>query len=43
MGDSNVAMEGCEQQADSDIFVPPSPGADPILEVLRQNPQNAAL
>lgn len=28
---------------DSDIFVPPSAGADPLQNVLRQNPQNAAL
>lgn len=27
----------------SDIFVPPAPGADPLLAVLRQNPQSAAL
>jgi hypothetical protein len=43
MGDSNTVMDSGQQQSDSDIFVPPSPGADPILEVLRQNPQNAAL
>lgn len=29
--------------ADNDIFVPPSPGADPVQALLRQNPQNAAL
>ena len=33
--DSNAMTEGTDQQADSDIFVPPSAGADPLLQVLR--------
>ena len=28
---------------DPEIFVPPSPGADPYQTILRQNPTNAAL
>lgn len=34
---------GKDEQEDSDIFVPPSPGADPLQAMLRQNPQNVAL
>ena len=28
---------------DSDIFVPPAPGPDPIIQALKKNPQNAGL
>ena len=36
-GDSGAPVE------DPEIFVPPSPGADPYSNILRQNPTNAAL
>lgn len=37
-------MDGeAQANADSGIFVPPSEGANPILEVLRKHPQNAGL
>lgn len=32
-----------DKENGSDIFVPPSPGPDPLFQCLRQNPQNAAL
>lgn len=30
-------------QVDSDIFVPPSHGSDPIMQALKKNPQNVGL
>ena len=35
--------EGTEEAVESDIFVPPAPGADPFQGILRQNPTNVAL
>ena len=46
MGDDPaVAADTPEQAAelDSDIFVPPNHGADPISQALKQNPQNVGL
>lgn len=44
MGDTQGDQMGdAPATEDSDIFVPPSPGADPLLAVLRQNPQSAPL
>lgn len=34
---------GAAMAEESEIFVPPSPGADPYQTILRQNPTNAAL
>lgn len=31
------------QDQDSDIFVPPQPGADPLAAIVRANPNNAAV
>lgn len=41
--DDDVEMPGDDTPIDTDIFVPPAAGADPMLAILRQNPQSAAL
>jgi hypothetical protein len=35
--------EEAGEKVDSDIFVPPSEGVDPLKELLRANPSNVAL
>jgi coatomer protein complex subunit alpha (xenin) len=41
--ESNPLDSEAQAQADSNIFVPPSEGANPMIAVLRQHPQNAGL
>ena len=47
-GTTAAAVDGDDgttgaEAVESDIFVPPAPGADPYQTILRQNPTNVAL
>ena len=37
------SKEGAIDEPESDIFMPPSDGADPLQAILRKNPTNAAI
>lgn len=43
-GDAGDQIDGAgDGETFSDIFVPPSPGADPLTQALKKNPQSVGL
>ena len=42
-GEEETKGDQAADEEESEIFIPPTPGSDPILEIQKQNPTNAAI